>query len=481
MKTKLFLLSLLLWISAYSQAQSQFNCYTIAAGKNATATGNVMLAHNEDDHGKNYLNIHKTKAGKSKYYKLKNGGKFSSAVTQLPALWIEMPGQEFADVFINDAGVMIVSNACPSREDKPELTDGGIGWMLRQITGRHATSARDAVLLAGKLINRFGYASSGRTYTFADQHDIWVMSVVNGKHWIAQRVPDDEIMIIANYYTIQQVNLKDSLNFMGSPDLISYAEKRGWYQPDKDGAFNFRSVYGKPESLAHIGNIARQWQGIKLLSEKSYPVQEKFPFSFKPKHKLTLSDLMRVLENHYEGNEFDDSRYYRCGNPHDGGINSICSDINQFSIVTEFRNDIPHDMGSLCHIAFRRPCIQPYVPFFTGVDAFPDNFSYIPVSKSLSNHFNKAPYESPDSIHLFPLYVTYAKEVDASYATRIDAIRSQKLKRENAYKKRTEIFIDTYRELKKTDPAKASNLLNTYTPNILDEIRKGMKRQLMNN
>ncbi len=53
-----------------------------------------------------------------------------------------------------------------------------------------------------------------------------MLAVVKGKHWVAQRVPDDHIAIIPNYYTITTVNLTDTMNFYGSDDLVEYAIKK---------------------------------------------------------------------------------------------------------------------------------------------------------------------------------------------------------------------------------------------------------------
>ncbi len=47
--------------------------------------------------------------------------------------------------------------------------------------------------------------------------------------------------------------LSDSANFLGSADLIDYAKKKKWYNPDKDGDFNFREAYGEPKNLGEYG------------------------------------------------------------------------------------------------------------------------------------------------------------------------------------------------------------------------------------
>ncbi len=141
----------------------------------------------------------------------------------------------------------VASDNCPSREDKPELTDGGIGYMLRRLVAERARTAREGVLLAGKLVERFGYIDSGRTYIIADPDEGWLFCVVNGKHWLARRVPDNEVAMVANTYTIRAVNLRNKANFLASADIVDYAKSRGWYDPQTDGPFDFRQGLCQPE------------------------------------------------------------------------------------------------------------------------------------------------------------------------------------------------------------------------------------------
>ena len=39
-------------------AQEELNCFAIIAGRNATADGSVLFAHNEDDGGEQMLNVY---------------------------------------------------------------------------------------------------------------------------------------------------------------------------------------------------------------------------------------------------------------------------------------------------------------------------------------------------------------------------------------------------------------------------------------
>lgn len=275
-----------------AQENSELNCFTIIVGKNASVDGSVIVAHNEDDYGKQIVNLYRTK---QKFHEVneriifENGGVINQIEKTNGFIWIELPGMQVADGFINDKGVVVASNGCPSREDKPDSTDGGILYWLRRIIAERANNAKDGVKIAGSLIDKYGYVSQGRTYTIADKNEAWVLSAVYGKHWVAQRVPDDQIAVIPNFYTIRNINLNDTVNFLGSSDIVNYAIKRGWYIPNDEKDFDFAETYTSLTSINHPGNINRIWRGINLLSKNEYKIDQKFPFSFKPLKNLILN------------------------------------------------------------------------------------------------------------------------------------------------------------------------------------------------
>jgi len=388
---KYLLFFLLISNSLLAQSEGDFNCYSILAGKEATTDGSVFLAHNEDDWGDRVVNFFKVPArshSATDSVTLHRGGKLEQPSHTHAYLWLEMPGLEFSDSYINEYGVSIVSDACSSKEDQPEITGGGIGYQLRRLMAERAKTAREAVQIGGALVDRFGYISSGRTYCIAGPNETWMLSVVKGKHWIARRIPDNQVAIIPNYYTIDQVHLKDTVNFLGSPDLISYAQKRGWYDPEKDGEFNFRKVYGSEKSLENIRNKARHWVILNQLSEKSYAVEDVFPFSFVPKKKVDLPTLFQLLRNHYEGTEFDITGG-KTGNPHQQKTMSVCSMTNQYGVVAQLRNYMPATVGNVLWIAPRRPCTEAFVPLYPAMDQVPEKWHATDWQTALQKHFDK--------------------------------------------------------------------------------------------
>ena len=331
---KYFSLFIIIVQFLFSQSHEN-NCFSILVGKNASVDGSVLFAHNEDDYGINLVNWYKVpriQHDENEVIDLFAGGYLEQSNETYEFLWLEMPGMHFSDSYMNEYGVTIGSDACRSKEDSAELVDGGIGYYLRRIMAERAKSAKEAVKIAGAIVDSIGYASSGRTYCIADPNESWMMSIVKGKHWVAQRIPDDHIAIIPNYYTIQNIDLSDTLNFLGSTDIIEYAIVRGWYDPNSDNEFNFRLAYGKPSSINSMVNIARNWGATNLLSSIHYELSDDFPFSFKPKEKVSIQDLMEVLKHHYENTELEDKSIK---SPHDYEVLPICSKDTQYGMIAQ--------------------------------------------------------------------------------------------------------------------------------------------------
>lgn len=446
MINKYFKLSLLLFLFIFhfifpQNNQSQYNCFSILVGKNATDDGSVLFAHNEDDGGINLVNWYKVPRlthQKGENISLINGGQILRVNETYSFLWLEMPGQTFSDSYMNEWGVTIASDACQSKEDSPDLINGGIG-----------------------------YASSGRTYCIADPTGAWMMSIVQGKHWVAQKIPDDHISIIPNYYTIQDIDLTDTLNFLGSPDIIDYAIDKGWYDPESSEIFNFRIAYGKPSSINSIRNIAREWSALNILSPIQYEISDEFPFSFKPKDKVSIQDLMGVLQNHYENTELEDKKI---ASPHDYDIIPICRQDTQYGFVAQLRNWLPNAIGSVLWLAPRRPCTQVFIPWYFGITKIPDNYSIGNYSSALLNHFNKSDdIKSATSTHNFWNYANYAEEIDKNYYGLIPSVKNkQKMVQK-------EIFDDFYnfdqniRNLYSKSPLQAIDSINIFTNKMINK------------
>ncbi|MCX6226515.1 MAG: C69 family dipeptidase [Bacteroidia bacterium] len=432
MKKSIFILTtVLLLCGILVSAQEEHNCFSVLVGKKATIDGSVLFAHNEDDFGKQLVNwfaVPKKPYHEGTEVVLKNGGKVGQVAFTNRYIWLEIPGMDFSDSYLNEYGVCIASNSCPSREDKPEISDGGIGYNLRQFMAERAVNAKDAVVLAGRLIEKFGYTGSGRTYCIADPNEAWALAVVNGKHWVAQRIPDDEVMVLPNNYTIREVNLNDTENFLSCNNLIDYAIKRGWYKPDTDGPFNFRNTYAGPNSIKHPGNVSRAW-GAYHLFNTGFNMSDDFPFSFKPAEKVSKQDLMKLLRYHYEGTVLDKSEGYTKGSPFKLNESMICDRASVYGFVSELRNWMPADIGCLMWLAPQWPDIQPFIPIYAGTTQFPAAFCRQGYLNSLADHYTPpADIHERNDQHAFWAFVEFSELMNNNYGENIGAVRKRNFK-----------------------------------------------------
>lgn len=317
---------------AMSAQDAYTNCFGIIAGKNATADGSVMMAHNEDDGGEQMLNIYNVPA----------------SADNVKYLWFEFPGMEIADSFMNEFGVCVASDGCPSKEDRKDFTDGGILYGIRVAVAKKAHSAREAVKIIGELVEKYGYRGSGRSYVIADPNEGWICSVVQGRHWVAQRVPDDMVMTIPNYYVIGKVDLSDTENFAGSPDIVDYAISRGWYNPQKDGEFSFRLAYATEKSLKSDHNKGRHTNMQNHLFGNAV-LGNDVMFARKALKPVTIETLMEALS-----------------------LPDVCNKTTILSSVFHLRSWLPVEFGCTVWNAMGHPNVELFEPWnFSTV--IPDN------------------------------------------------------------------------------------------------------------
>jgi dipeptidase len=440
------------------------DCFTIIVGKDASKTGAVMLAHNEDERGDFFVNVHKiptaTHPG-TETIKLKNGAILRQAPKTFGFLWLQMPNAEFADSYFNSRGLVIASNSCPSREEEGELTNGGIGFSLRRILAERSSTALEAVILAGKLVETYGYYSSGRTLCIADPNEGWIMHIVKGKHWIAKRVPDNEVAVIANRYTMNQLDLDGETDILTSSGIVAYAMARGWADKKAGEYFNFAKTYSKPASYNSPANILRQWRGTNLLAEKRFKLDEPLPFSFEPKDKLEKGDLYKVLRDHYEGTEHDLSDNYKNGSPNNTDNRTICTDSTKYAFVAELRHELPLEIRHIAWISFMRPDANAFCPWYFSIQAPPPGYTRGDSASALTKHFlDRKEEHNPN--YAFWTFAKLSQLVDQDYRERIRHIRKEWRNLENYINKNIKKKEKEFIYLSKRDKIVARKLITNY-------------------
>jgi len=449
-------------------------CFSIVVGKDASTDGCVLVGHNEDDYPPQVVNHYKVPRqthGPGATVVLRNGGVLEQVEQTWAYLWSEMPGMLYSDTCVNEWGVTITSDGCPSREDRPEITDGGIGWMLRRLIAQRARTAREGVLLAGQLVERFGYIASGRTYTIADPNEGWLFCVVQGKHWLARRVADDEVAMVANTYTIRRVDLSDEDNVLASTDIVTYAVERGWYDPQKDGPFDFALVYADPASASHPNNAGRQWAGLRYVASQEIAPGFDLPFSVVPKRKLSVTDIMEILR-HDEGNQPESS-------PASGFGCALCSGATQTSFVAQLRREPPRDIGLVYWVCLAEPRTSVYLPFHFGITDFPAGFRTQPEQPASDVYDRKVGATFVvDPREAFWVFSNFRDKADRQGPALVAAARTQAQRIESQAVAMQKPLEDTARRLYETDPIGAGELLTNFSYGLYLLALEGMDTAL---
>ena len=451
--------------SAQENYDQKLDCFTVIAGKNATEDGSVILAHNEDTGGErvvNYFKVPRTTHGSNEKITLMNSGHLNQANTTNAYFWVNLPGAKVCDSYVNEFGVAICSDGCPSKEKNPELTDGGILYWLRRVVAERARTAKEGVKIAGALIDKYGYA---------DTNEGWTLCVVNGKHWIAARVPDDEVAVIPNYYIVGKVNLSDTTNFLGSPDIIGYAIKQGWYDPATDGDFHFAKAYAKPGSLTHRGNSSRMWRGVNLISGKDYKLNDEFPYTIKPKNKISVKYIMSILSDHYEDTELDNSKHYTLGNPYELNKTPICAKGTQYSLIAQLKGWMPNNFNSCVWITTFRPDAQAYLPYYVCMDDTPEFQRHTTYKMAINNQFNpsQAAYDNVLK-HTYWINKTLAENTDLNYEKNLPLVRSTWDKIEYQAQRKAIRLEKKVLKIYQKDPRKAEELIGDFSKKMSTKV-----------
>ena len=366
-------------------------CMTILVGRHASAYGDVLVGHNEDAPGRFVMQTHLVKkkhrhsGSKAKFepnlselelYDTRTNLFWSEATTYSP----DPSVSAFCDLYVNSNGVVICSNNCAdSREDSPELLDGGIGYGLRRLVAEKAHDAREALEIACRLVDKYGYASSGRSYAFADKDEIFVMQIVNGKHYAIARVPDDEVAVIPNHYTIHEPDRQAH----GYNELVNYAADRGWFKPE-EGVFDFAKVYQSPDTYGLDKNTYRHIKAFELLLDMDLSALkgkewQGLPFSIRPARKVTIDTLKAILRSHEE-------------EPHFHKPLTICNTETLESTIIKIR-DNPDRIT--IRKALGRPCYAPYLAWYLASISTPEGYEDSDPEEAIAQHF-KLPPEAMD-------------------------------------------------------------------------------------
>lgn len=457
--------------NSYEFPDEGCNCSTVVIGKNASATGRVIIGHNEDD-SRTVIQLHSVPArdaapGETVTFG-DNPHRIKAPAHSLAYMWSEVRkpgGISFGDSFFNECGVVIVTDSCsPGKSVDEETEQSYLGYGLRVLLARQATSARHGVEICKALVEEYGYFGA-RTYHIADKNECWSVQIPKGHRMAARRIPDDHVYFIPNWFTLHEIDFGDTKheNYVFSDDIASFAEKNGWYKPSVPGDysdFDFELAYNSDDQSGK--------GSCRMRSRNAWPVLgfdpgcEK-PFSYRAERKYGVSDVKMLLRNHWEGRiDSNNTDYDR--NPHQKKSSpyTVCGPCSVESTIAEFA-DTP--AATVVWRAWLQPCTNPYVPFFIGEIRTPEAYHWCDWKTAEETHFSPDEKEFEYNTNsAFWIYksLTWLTELDYRFCSRFisEAIRDYEYKAEAEVSELAEKYGDSSDESAK---AGAKAILSEYS------------------
>jgi dipeptidase len=216
---------------------------------------------------------------------------------------------------------------------------------LIYIALERSKTAREAIEWMITLVNDYGYASEGESFSIGDPNEVWIMDLIGkgpgkkGANWVAVRIPDNAISAHANQARItklpqgkakltkEQKRLQKKLNcvcngdWMWSKDLIAFAREKGYFTgADKD--FSYQAAYNPFDFSGLYVCEARVWSffnhfsndmdkyfdyatGATFRATGGKDEGEHMPLWIIPNRKVSVQDIKECMRDEYKGTPLD--------------------------------------------------------------------------------------------------------------------------------------------------------------------------------
>ena len=469
-------------------------CTNFLVGKKASADGSTFITYNADSYGMFgrlvYYPAAQHAPGTMRQIYDGDTNEHHGQIAEAPVTYSVMGN-------INEHQVAITETTFGGREELVD-TAGIIDYVsLMAIALQRSKTAREAIAVMTSLVQEYGYASSGESFSIADPNEVWILEMIGkgsgrrGTVWVAVRIPDDCIAVHANQSRIHKFDLKDKRNVLYSKDVISFARERGYFN-GKDADFSFSAAYAPADFGSQRYCDARAWsffnrwvdgmdRYLDFVDGKHIGTAEVMPLYFKPNRPVTLKELMMSNRDHYEGTPFDIT--------HDAGAGiyeapyrptplsfevdgktyfnerPISTQQSAFTVVAQLRGNLPNAIGGILWFGNDDPNMIAYTPVYCCADRVPpcyDKINANDITFSWDNAFWVCNWVAnmtyPRYSQLFPSVEAVRDRLEDGYIARQADIEKQAL------------------ALYETSPAEARKFLTDYTvetaQNMLGEWKK---------
>lgn len=293
--------------------------------------------------------------------------------------------------------------------DSTGLIDYG---SLIYITLQRARTAREAIKTMSELVKKYGYYSSGESFSISDPNEVWIMELIGkgpgitGAVWVARQIPDGYISGHANHARITTFPFNKNNNFNDpnqttyhSADVISFAREMGYFD-GKDKDFSFSDTYAPLDFGGARFCEARVYAAFNRVNSDmeqyvDYAMGEnlknRMPLWVKPDKKLSVRDVMGLMRDYYQNTPMDMTKDVGAG-PYSNIVrwrplywevedqkyfNERATSTQQtgFSFVTQSRNWLPDPIGGIIWFGVDDSYSTVYNPMYCGMTEIPESYA----------------------------------------------------------------------------------------------------------
>lgn len=464
-------------------------CTNLLVSKGASADGSTMITYAADAGGFMerffYLPEATHEAGAMLEVHDWDTGKFLGEIPQIPHTY-RVVGN------MNQHQVTIGETTFTGLEEYRDTTGNLDYGSLMRIALQRAKTAKEAIKVIDELTTKYGYYSTGESFSIADPNEVWIMDIHpkgvgnKGIVWVARRIPDGYIAAHANQSRIREIIKNDPNNCLYSKDVISFAKEKGIAKEYK-GEFSFADTYNPLDPGGVLYCEGRVWRFYSLAAPslnlpddywRAVEGADPYPLFIKPDSKISVKDLQSWMRDHFEDTEYDMTKGLAAG-PYGcpyrwknlswkldsdttktyGWERPIATQQTAWSYVAQMRSTLPDEIGGILWYGVDDAATSCYIPLYSSLEAAPKPYTVGSIKD----------FSWGSMFWVFNLVANKSYEMYSYISQDIKAVQQNYEDKFLAYQPQLE---KAALEMYKTDPKMAASFLSDYSTSNVDRIHK---------
>jgi len=470
---KKYYLTLILFFGVITEI---FSCTNLIVTKGASTDGSAYLVYTNDGEWLYHLQIYQAKDyPKGAKLDFTNRSGVKGSIPQVPHTY------KLIGFHMNEFQLSIGETTFGGRKELMNQKTGFLEyWHLMRLALERAKTAREAIAVITGLVEKYGYASEGESFSIADPNEAWLLEMIGkgdekGAVWVARKIPDGMVLAHANHSRIAEFPLDDPDNCLYAKDVIKFAIKKGYYDPKSGKPFRFNEVYNPMPKYRFKYTECRVWSLYRRIAPSLGLTEdyclgkenaEPYPLWIKPDKKLRLVDVMNLVRDHYEGTPFDMTKGLAAGPfgspnrvpPVTWQYDSVGYSWERpisvyytaFSFVAQMRNFLPDEVGGIVWFGEDDTYFTCYMPIFAGTNDVAEPYK--------TGNMQKFSWQS--AWWVFNFVANYANLRYMDMKKDIQQVRDSL---EQYYILQTDTVTKASMELKKKSPEEMHKYLTDYT------------------